>query len=311
MPARMDSQVAMALMEAAGFDPLELYKSAQALWLCRCPVCKREVRLKYVNVKRGFDDCPLCVEDQRVAIMRKAGLEPLEDYPGTKTGWRSRCAAGHVVAPWFTSVRAGKSSGCFYCAGLAPTPPEEAEAEARAAGYEPLEPYPRLTKAKWRCRHLLCGDEVLVRLENIRAGKGCCMRCGIAASATARSASAEGAAELMRSAGLRPLEPYPGGSHLPWRSECLTCGAHCSPTRANIWRGQGGCVGCGAKLNAALRLGDADVAFLDMVAVGLLPQAPYAGVNKPWPCRCTECGSDVQPRLGHVRSRGGGCLKNS
>jgi hypothetical protein len=41
----------------------------------------------------------------------------------------------------------------------------------------------------------------MARLMKIRAGEGCCERCGVEASAAARRADAEQAAALMRAAG--------------------------------------------------------------------------------------------------------------
>ncbi len=42
----------------------------------------------------------------------------------------------------------------------------------RAAGLEPLDPFPGVVKP-WRCRCTVCGNEVSPRLEAIRNGTGC------------------------------------------------------------------------------------------------------------------------------------------
>ena len=112
----------------------------------------------------------------------------------------------------------------------------------------------------------------------------------------------------MRAAKLEPLEPYPGGNHLPWRCRCLVCGTVGAPTRANISRGQGGCIDCGITANAAVRLGDADQAVVDMVRAWLQPLDPYPGSNNPWRCRCLRCEQEVTPRLAHIRAGRGGCF---
>ena len=78
---------------------------------------------------------------------------------------------------------------------------------------------------------------------------------------------------------LEPLEPYPGGNHLPWRCRCTGCGALVSPTRANISRGQGGCIACGIKVRAAKRLGDEDQAVLDMIHAET--RLKYPMIRKP------------------------------
>jgi hypothetical protein len=45
---------------------------------------------------------------------------------------------------------------------------------------------------------------------------------------------------VMRTAGLEPLEPYPGrDAH--WRCRCNTCGREVNPRFVSIRKGQGGC----------------------------------------------------------------------
>jgi hypothetical protein len=210
-------------------------------------------------------------------------------------------------------VRRGASKGCKYCGGRAPVDAEVAVADMRAAALEPVEPYPGHTASPWRCRCTRCGSEVMARLQKIRAGEGCCRRCGIEASAAARRADAEQAAALMRAAGLESVEPYPGGNHRPWRCRCMACGAEGTPTRGNVSRGQGGRVSRGIETNATRRLGDAEQAVVDMVAAGLQPLEPYHGqqalalsVLAVWqrrvaaPCPCPQRGR----RLHHLRVRG-------
>lgn len=176
-----------------------------------------------------------------------------------------------------------------------------------AAGLRPLEPYPRKAADAWRCDCLNCGDIVTARLQKIRSGEGCCQRCGVAASARARSADPAVSEALMRAAMLEPLDPYPGGNHLPWRCRCMTCGAVVHPTRANISRGQGGCISCGIRICAAKRLGDEDQAELEMVQTNLRPLEPYPGSDKAWRCRCLRCEREVAPRLDHIRGGRGWC----
>ncbi len=323
---RWTHETAAQVLRGAGLEPLEPYPGRTTLpWRCRCAACGAVVAPNLNNLSRGLSrGCRYCsaradnesdsghtrwTHESASVIMRAAGLEPLDPYPGTGNQWRCRCGVcGREVTPRFSMVRRGASKGCKYCGGRARVDAEVAVADMRAAALEPLAPYPGHTASPWRCRCTRCGSEVTARLMKIRAGEGCCKRCGVEASAATRRADAEQAAALMRAAGLEPLEPYPGGNHLPWRSRCMKCGAEGMPTRANISRGQGGCVSCGIEINAARRLGDTEQAIVDMVAAGLQPLEPYQGVNKPWRCRCTRCGSEVWPRLAHIRSRGGGCI---
>lgn len=236
-------------------------------------------------------------------------LRPLEDFPGVDGKWRCKCLrCGNIVEPRLSAVRRGASNGCVYCSGHASTSSGAAEQEMLDAGLRPLEPYPGKAADAWRCECLRCGDIVTGRLQKIRSGEGCCRRCGIAASALARSADPAASEALMRAANLEPLDPYPGSNHLPWRSRCMSCDAVVQPTRANISRGQGGCIDCGITICAAKRLGDKDQAVLDMVQAGLQPLGPYPGSYKAWRCQCLQCDREVAPRLGHIRrGRRGGC----
>ena len=183
----------------------------------------------------------------------------------------------------------------------------QAEALMLDRGYRPLEPYPG-GDVRWRCVHLLCGGEVGARYAKVRAGEGCCIPCGVAASAAGRRADEQASLALMLDNLLEPLEPYPGSNHLPWRCRCLRCGAMVAPTRANISRGQGGCVPCGIQRNALARMGDAGAAAEAMLAALLEPLETYPGSNQPWRCRCLRCGDEVRPRLVHIRAGRGGCM---
>jgi hypothetical protein len=92
-------------------------------------------------------------------IMRVAGLEPLEPYPGSGVPWRCRhVACGREVTPRLSNVTKGQR-GCVYCSGRVRLDPEAAASVMRAAGLEPLEPYPGSDR-HWRCRHAACGREV-------------------------------------------------------------------------------------------------------------------------------------------------------
>ncbi|WP_031019188.1 hypothetical protein [Streptomyces rimosus] len=191
-----------------------------------------------------------------VAVMRAAGLEPLEPYPGANVAWSSRCTKNaHLVAPTFTSVRVGASAGCRYCGRIAAgerrraSGQARAEADMRAAGFEPLEPYPG-ARARWPCRHVVCGRTVHPRLFGIRAGKGGCRACAGRAPVDQRTAEAE-----MRAIGMEPLEPFPGRVRDRWMCRCTTCGHIGAPTLNNIRRGQGGCYACAHRAAVARRAG--------------------------------------------------------
>lgn len=309
-------------MLIAGVEPIAPYPGTTQPWPCRCLACGQVVTPSFGNVRRGVSKgCKYCAQaaskgqakvrwtnEAATKLMLAAELRPLQDFPGADEKWLFECLrCGNLVEPRLSAVRRGASGGCIYCSGHALTAPDAAEQEMLAAALRPLEPYPGMATDAWRCECLRCGNEVIGRLQKVRSGIGCCRRCGVAASALARSADSSMADAMMRSAMLEPLEPYPGGNHLPWRCRCMTCGAVVRPTRANINRGQGGCIDCGIKIRAAKRLGDEDQAILDMVEADLQPLEPYPGSNKAWRCRCMQCEQEVAPHLAHVRQGRGGC----
>jgi len=120
--APVDPDEAGAAMLAAGLKPLEDYPGVNTPWRCRCLKCEREVTPTLSNIRRGNGGCKYCAPNAPVdpaeaaAEMREAGLEPLEDYPGTGKPWRCRCLkCEKEVTPVLGSIRSGRG-GCKYCA---------------------------------------------------------------------------------------------------------------------------------------------------------------------------------------------------
>jgi hypothetical protein len=166
-------------MRAAGLEPLEPYPGNRPPWRCRCLTCGQDVRPRYANILGGQGGCGFCARnavdpEEAKAVMRAAGLEPLEPYTRSHAPWRCRCrTCGREVSPRYETIQRG--GGCGFCAGMA-VDPEEAASVMRAAGLEPLVPYPGSHKP-WRCRHT-CGLEVSPRYANILRGQGPCRFCG-------------------------------------------------------------------------------------------------------------------------------------
>lgn len=76
-------------------------------------------------------------------------------------------------------IRPAGTTGCKKCPRSGGrTDPAAAAAEARAAGFEPLEPYPGKTTDRWRCR-CRCSTAIPLTLTSIRGGRtayGTCSR---------------------------------------------------------------------------------------------------------------------------------------
>lgn len=124
---------------------------------------------------------------------------------------------------------------------------EAAIARLLQNGYAAQEEYPGSTTA-WRARHMKCGQEVTVRLDQVSRGHmprdscRCYLKRRAAAEERAKSTRAtENAVKAvagMAAAGWQPLEPYPG-SHNPWRCRCMDCGPEGSPSFHNVSQNAG------------------------------------------------------------------------
>lgn len=102
-----------------------------------------------------------------------------------------------------------------------PTPisAEQAIADARAAGYEPQEPYPGHTGAPWRarCTEPTCGALRIITAARVRQDPP--YRCKHRARL-----SAEDALQRVQAAGYEPTVPYSGDPRKTWPCRCVTCG---------------------------------------------------------------------------------------
>lgn len=300
-------------MEAAGLTPLEAYPGSMKKWRCRCNVCGQEVSPKWSQIQQGEGGCRFCadanlrIDDQdAIAAMRRAGLEPLEPYVNNYTPWTSRClTCSRVVSPRLGAVKQG--AGCRYCARDEQRhDSDEAEALMREAGLEPLEPYPGAVNKPWKCRCGRCGQTVTPRLAGVKRGSGGCKHCGWEAAFAAQGLDSDLVAEVMQEAGLEPLEPYPG-LHRPWKAQCVECRAVVSPHFATVRHRGSGCRVCAAKAKGKAQRFDADEAFDLMLQAGVEPQEPYPGYFEPWQSQCRTCDKLCSPRLSNVRKGQGAC----
>jgi hypothetical protein len=241
----------IAVLAAAGLEPLGPYPGYKLAWLCRCLVCGAIASPRFGNLRSGQGGCIPCGTvksglgrrvdaEEAAALMRQYRYEPLKPYPGGDRPWRCQCqVCGTVSTPRYDNVRL-RLQGCPTCANrqraaLYALPADEAEASMRAADLEPLEPYPGSTQRPWRCRCLGCGDEVAPHLGTIRQGVGGCWRCGNRKSSRTQLANGDEAQTIMLAADLKPLEPYPG-HNVPWHCRCLRCGSESTPIYGNVKR---------------------------------------------------------------------------
>lgn len=321
MPRKLTHEEAVAMMLRAGLKPLELYQNSKHPWKSECQTCKSIVTPAFSSIQSGQGGCKSCglreqaakrkMDDQEASrIMFENGFEPLEPYPGNQKKWRCKCTTCGNEVKVLRNTVATNGTGCKYCwkqrRGKALRVAETvAIAVMRAAGLEPQDPYVR-SGDPWRCIHRECGREVFPSYNTIQQGGGGCQQCGFLKTAAAIRHDNEFAAEIMRSAGLEPLESYTG-SHSKWRCIHLECGEEVSPTFHDVQSGEGGCFRCGTKKRGEASRLNAKDARQFMISKGLDPQEPYELSNKPWACIHIECGSLVHPTYASIQGGQKGC----
>ncbi len=304
MPRYQDPKEADRIMRDAGAIPLEPYVSSQAKWKCRCKKCKQIIYPSLAPIKsRGISPCQKCAavemgarrraraEVANVAILKKANLVPLEEFPGSHKPWRVRCTKCKKESnPHLISIKNG--SACRYCAGVV-LDEQDVRKICKAAGFEPIGKYPGSTRKLWKAKHNNCGVVSSPSFQAVKRGGGC-RTC----SGTLR-VSEKQARSLFLKNNLDPIGVYVD-TITPWESVCLMCKKKVSP-RYNKVRLRGHqCAYCaGNKV-------DAEDAMKLMKRKGFIPQVPYPGGNKPWKSKCNTCNRISSPNFSAVKD-GSGC----
>ena len=312
---RFHEPVAREVMLKAGFEPLETYPGSAKQWLLKCLKCGNEFRTTYQKVKVGdLRNCPNCKKELKQAFlqeaeeeMRKAGLNPLVEYPGNNyLPWKCECMrCGSIVSPGFNSIRSG-GKGCIKCgiessAKAKVIPNEVAVALMMTSNLKPLEPYVS-ARAKWKCECLKCGKTVYANYNAIQQGEGGCYTCGRTSQAAKQRGSSSAAIAVMEKKGLKPIVPYQN-TNTPWKSKCLVCGEIVEPTYNNVRYRQKnfGCIYCmGGRVTEKQ-------AIEMMRAAGVIPIDKYPGKDAPWKSRCIKCSRVVKPSYANARRGQGGC----
>ena len=303
MAKRLSETEAREIMILAGAEPLIPFPGTSKPWLSKCIKCGKEISPTLGNIKHnGTKPCAYCSKkkvhpDDAVKLMRDAGLEPLEPYPGSNTKWKCKhLNCGEIVYPKHSWILAG-SGGCLEC-GYVKTKEKQifSDEEARKLflrnGLDPQIPYPGSGKP-WKSRCMKCLQIVSPTYTTIMGGGGC----GVCAG---KIVVPELAIELMLKSDLRPLVPYPGSAR-NWKSECLKCGEIVFPNYGDIKQGDGGCKYCAKQF---VKPEDAEEL---MRFNNLEPLEPYKSTHTPWKCRCLKCGKTVTPRHNSIKQGSGGC----
>jgi recombinational DNA repair protein (RecF pathway) len=296
---REDADTAEREMRAAGFNPIEPYTSSGQPWRVRCMDCGAEVTKRLSQIRAGSAGCSACGPNAlidpvaAVEVAEAEGFTPLVPYPGTtKEHWLMRCnECGREAEPIYNSLQQGK--GCAYCNGKK-VDADEARAVMLDAGLIPLVDFPGAASKQWLATCTECGRESRLPYSSVSRGARCAYCAG-------RMVDVVEARDLMREAGLEPVDGFPG-SHEPWLCRCVVCGEEVSPSYGNIKGGATkGCAYCAGKMVKP------EAAVHVMRAAGLEPLVEYPGALAPWLCRCKKCDEEVQPRYNNVQQGSGVC----
>jgi len=316
---------AVAQMISVGLNPLVEFPGASKPWLSSCKKCGSEVKPRLADIRMGHSGCKKCADSlggkkrrlnsnptragvttnfsEVLEVMRNANLEPLEDYVGSQTKWKSKCLkCGAIVSPRYTTIAQG-GGGCMDCSrreqiGRGRLDEQSASKLMYAKNLEPLEDYPGAMKP-WKCKCLDCGNIIKPRYAHIQQGRKGCSFCGTKSNTDKRRLPQSEAFAVARSNGFEPLEPY-RGRHFAWKCRCLKCGETIAPHYAGIVTG-GGCRFCSGLVV------DPASAQLVIKKAGLTPLVDYPGAGKPWLCECKKCKRQVTPRYSSVNKGIGGC----
>lgn len=236
----VDPDTAISDMKSANLLPLVEYSKSHNKWKSKCLLCGKIVFPTYNSIQQGNGGCKYCAKkfvevEQATELMRSNGLRPLEAFKRADTKWKCEClVCGKIVTPTYSSIRIG-NGGCKHCAGLV-IESDEAIALMESVNLKPLVPF-KNGKSKWKCECLICGRVVYQSYSRMKVGDGPCGYCA------GKVVDVEDAIATMQSAGLKPLEPYPGALDR-WQSECQRCGKIVYPRYSGIKKGQGGCRFC-------------------------------------------------------------------
>lgn len=185
-PTKITSTQAFQIMTKANLKPLEPYSHSKKPWKCRCMVCKKITYPTLGNVKKTITPCAYCSDHKvdpkdAVKIMKKAKLQPLEDFVSVQSKWKCKCMkCGDIVSPVYAGIKGGQG-GCYKCGKIQSAKnqllsKEETSKILRAAKLKPLEPY-RGMNYKWKCKCLVCGQIVYPNFSNVYSGHNGCRYC--------------------------------------------------------------------------------------------------------------------------------------
>ncbi len=179
----------------------------------------------------------------------------------------------------------------------------------RAAGAEPLEPYPGSAKP-WRVRCGTCGEEVTPRLDTITRGGTPCVYCAAKRAGMKRGQAHHRAVpqdewdRRAEAVGLVWLEPVQR-SVTPTLARCTRCGTIARINPNGTLRGRG-CTPCGWRRRAESKTLSGDEWDARAAAVGLEWLESHTSSSTKRRAKCIRCGHEFDSLPTNVK-KGHGC----
>ena len=234
-------------------------------------------------------------------VMLAMNLYPLEDFKNVTSKWKYKCLKCKNEGVTTLHKVKNHKNGCPYCGGVKVDPKAVAK-RMKEAQLEPLEPY-KSNNAKWKVRHLSCGNIVSTTWHEVQSGQGGCGICRYTKISKKLRTPEEDAKKFMREAGGEPLEPYKN-SHSRWKVRCINCGAISHPLLSNVKRGQGVCMACRPKSPVVTE--ESAIKFID--GKGLSPVSKYKTAQSKWKLKCKSCGKSDFYVYSWMKSQDYGCV---
>lgn len=230
---------AVRIMRERGFNPLEPYPGALNKWTVRCKKCANEFETYFysTNDKTGCKYCAGVAVDMKVvnAKMKELQLQPLTEFPGATTGWKSKClVCQRIVTPDWSHIK-NRNSGCAFCSKKRVDKKEVIEM-LKKNRIKPIGIFVN-GKTPWQAKCLKCKKTIYIRINDMRAGQSGCIYC-----AGLRVDELD-AIKLANKCGFIPLVKYPGASK-PWKCQCKVCGKISGPWYTSMQNQQSGCKYC-------------------------------------------------------------------
>ena len=176
---KIEPESAVNFMLANNLQPLDSFESTSSKWKCVCLLCGSEVSPRYEDIRSGQGGCIRCGyvasanknklgSEFALMTMRRAGVEPLDEYQGNDIPWRSRCmSCKREVSPRLHSITGGQGA-CKYCGGSA-VDENFAEKVMQEAGFTVYEPFPG-SNSRWKSICNKCNRKVSPTYGNVQRG---------------------------------------------------------------------------------------------------------------------------------------------